>query len=618
MTAKSQTSSLSDRWALCARERAPYVLLETSLSDVDNQRSLLFERPRQILTLENGDGTGAVFDAVERALSEGCWVAGYLSYELGYALEPRLAQLLRTRRGDAPLLWLGVFDPPAMAPSDAVITAGAHEGAAYVADGIAPNMSLAEYRLALEKIRRHIEAGDTYQVNYTLKHTFQLTDSPEVLYRSLRARQRVAYGACLFDGTRSVVSLSPELFFRRRGDVLETRPMKGTVRRGRSAEEDASLASWLANDAKNRAENVMIVDMIRNDLGRISPPGGVETTSLFDVEQYETLFQMTSTIRSNLSPGMAWHDVFAAMFPCASVTGAPKIRTMEIIAELESEPRGVYTGAIGFISPDNEACFNVAIRTIVVDEDGGAEMGIGSGVVYDSDVDSEYEECLLKGKFLTDARNDFALIETLLCHDGDVAMLRRHMNRLERSAAHFGFDCDTEEIRGAVEAIAQGQTSGLRKLRLVVERDGAFDITADAVAESAAGVRVAMSGERTSSADEFLRHKTTRRALYERGFREAVDAGFDEALFCNERGELTEGSFTNLFVEIDGMLFTPPLSAGLLPGVLREELIEAGKCEERTLLPADLEGADAVYIGNSVRGLMLTTGLSRPSNQAAP
>lgn len=594
-------------------DAGPFVLLETRKPDAENTRSLLFQRPVEALSLERADGVGAFFSRIEAALEEGLWVAGYFSYELGYLLEEKLAPLLDAKRGHTPLAWVGLFGSPCAADVREqqaerlweVGESGPGGGRGPRIADLGLNTTRQQYCKAIRRIKSYIESGDTYQVNFTVKRRLSFEGGPGELYLALRDRQRVAYAALLNDGERSVISLSPELFFRKDGLCLQSKPMKGTVRRGRTTQEDQNLARWLGNDPKNRAENVMIVDLIRNDLGRLAPPGGVSVPRLFEVERYETLFQMTSTVEARLDREVRWREVFGALFPCGSVTGAPKIRTMEIIAELEEEPRGVYTGAIGYISPEGRACFNVAIRTIIADRDNHAEMGIGGGITYDSDETSEYEECLLKGRFLTQEAPAFSLIETMRLEGGEISVLDRHLARLSDSAAHLGFACPAQEIERALLGLAEQKPDQRLRVRLVLERGGAFEVEQTPLGEeSRAPLSFRVSETRVDSMDPFLYHKTTHRPLYNAQRERALAEGLDEVVFLNERDELTEGTITNLFVERGGKLYTPPLYSGLLPGTLRQELLDEGRCQEQVLSVDDLRRADGIFLGNSVRGLV--------------
>jgi para-aminobenzoate synthetase/4-amino-4-deoxychorismate lyase len=384
--------------------------------------------------------------------------------------------------------------------------------------------------------------------------------------------------------------------------------MKGTAPRAGTLEADALARKQLAEDVKQRAENLMIVDLMRNDIGRIAEIGSVDVTDLFTVETYKTLHQMTSGIRATLKEGVGTAELLRGIFPPGSVIGAPKIRAMELIRQLETEPRGVYCGAIGYISPECRALFNVAIRTAVIFRNADGEMGIGSGVVFDSQGPKEYAECLLKMKFLTDPVKRFELIETMLFdpQGGGYVLLDRHIDRLETSARYFAFVYDELAVRRALSEVTLDKAARLR-VRLLLSESGEVTVTATPLppADPNAVMRFAVSATRLDSSDLFLFHKTTRRELYDREWQEYSERlGTDEVIYLNERGELAEGSRTTIFIERDGRLLTPPLSSGLLPGTLRAELLAEGKASEAVLAPADLQSADAIFLGNSVRGLV--------------
>jgi para-aminobenzoate synthetase / 4-amino-4-deoxychorismate lyase len=441
----------------------------------------------------------------------------------------------------------------------------------------------------------------------TFKARFRLSGSPLTFFLDLRQKQRVAYGGIVDTGKVTVLSASPELFIEQEGRVVSTRPMKGTAPRAGTPEADAEARRQLATDVKQRAENLMIVDLMRNDIGRIAEIGSVSVTDLFTVETFQTLHQMTSGIRATLKEGVGMADLLKGIFPPGSVIGAPKIRAMELIAGLETEPRGVYCGAIGHVSPQGRALFNVAIRTAVVFRDAAGEMGIGSGVVWDSEGKKEYAECLLKMKFLTDPVKPFELIETMLYEPGrELVLLERHMDRLRTSARYFGFALDEGAARKALLDAVRGKAERLR-VRMLLPESGAVSVTATPLppASADAVMRYVVSPTRLNSADIFLFHKTTRRELYDREWQHySQTQNADEVIYLNERGELAEGSRTTIFIEKDGSLLTPALASGLLPGTLRAELIVSGRAKEAVLRPEDLKAADAVYLGNSVRGLV--------------
>lgn len=592
----------------------PFALFETSRVTGGEERSLLFLDPVEVVTTTRPGELEHSLERVREALDQGLWAAGYFAYEMGYFFEPSLAARYS---GRFPLLWLLICRPPVLfdhrrgsfSPSlpFSPVTPARRPGFAVRDQRL--NLTEEEHRLAVEAVRDRIAAGDTYQVNFTMKYRFRFDGSPAGLYLSLRDNQPVPYAAFLRTGERDVLSASPELFFRIEGGGGATlRPMKGTAARGRTGEEDLRRALALATDVKNRAENIMIVDLVRNDLGRISLPGSIEIPELCRVEPYDTLFQMTSTVGGRLLGPTSPDRILRALFPCGSVTGAPKIRTMEIIGELEKEERGVYCGAIGFFSPKGEAVFSVPIRTAVIEGENG-EMGVGSGIVIDSEAGAEYEECLLKGAFLTSPRPPLRLIETMRWEAGEgFRNLEDHLARLFSASVSLGFACPVPDLRRSLEEAVEGLDPDLpHRVRLLLDRGGGCEVSTSPLEPApAAPPRVRLSATPTSSSDPYLSYKTTRRELYDRELAAARREGFFEVLFTNERGELTEGAFTNIFLERGGLLLTPPLPCGLLEGVLRRRLLrdEAARIREQLLYPADLESAERIFLGNSLRGLI--------------
>ena len=587
---------------------SPYVLLDDSLTPAG--RSLLFTDAERIVVAYTPDEVEFALEEVEAGLAAGLHVAGFFAYELGYCLEPKLKRLL-PGDGSVPLLWLGLFRAPR--PLDdsgtrAWLQSRGADGKAAIS-GLELSWTRADYDDAFARVQDYIAAGDVYQINLTLKYRFDFAGDPIALYAALRRKQRVAYGALIHTGALDVLSLSPELFFRREGKHISARPMKGTAPRGRTPREDSRLKTWLAVDEKQRAENLMIVDLLRNDLGRVARIGSVEVTDLFTVETYRSVHQMTSGISAELRSDMGLKDMLRALFPCGSVTGAPKVRAMEIIRELEGEPRGIYTGAIGLIAPSGDAQFNVAIRTVVLAGQAG-EMGIGSGIVADSKVESEFDECLLKANFLTKLDPPFELIETIRFEKAHgFHLLERHLARLQSSAAHFAYPFSREAVLAALEAEAARIEAPVALVRLLLAEDGAMAVTSSAITLPTKETvwRFAISDRRLDEKDPFFYHKTTRRQFFEQELeRQKALTGCDEVVFLNSKGELTEGTRTNLFVELDGRLFTPALACGLLPGTLREELLDLPRAaaSEAILAPQDLLAADRIYLGNSVRGLV--------------
>jgi para-aminobenzoate synthetase/4-amino-4-deoxychorismate lyase len=459
-----------------------------------------------------------------------------------------------------------------------------------------------DYQAQAARVREHIFAGDAYQVNLTFPAEVALAGHPMAIYAALKARAQAGWGAVVFTGTHWILSLSPELFFTLDPDGKVTaRPMKGTA----PANSDPET---LRSDPKQRAENLMIVDLIRNDLSRVSKPGTVKVPELFAVELYPTVLQMTSTVTAELDSGAGPVDLLQATFPCGSVTGAPKIRAMEIIAGLEAEPRGVYTGSVGALAPDGPAAFNVAIRTLTLRAgESVARMGLGSGLVADSRAADEWRECLAKGAFVEDRRS-FDLIETMRFDPEEgLPDLERHLARMKRSADALGFAFDRHDARNELQA-ATFPLRGPRKLRLMLARSGAIAIEVrDMPAEPDEPVAVALVPLPVDPDDFRLRHKTSDRRFYDDARR---SAGTFEVVFEGPDGFLTEGSFTSLFAQQGDRLVTPPLGRGLLPGVLRQRLIEEGQAAEGDLRAGDLAGT--FYIGNAVRGLVEAR-LTRPA-----
>ncbi len=531
---------------------------------------------------------------IEAAVAAGHHAAGFVSYEAAAGIDPDLTT--RTA-GALPLLWFGIF-----AKRDEMLPEH-EEPECYETHDWKPFLPEEAYREAVTSIREYIAAGDCYQVNFTMPLRFRFSGSPFRFYRDLCRTQRTGYSAYLDLGRYCILSVSPELFFRLDRGVLTVRPMKGTAPRGRWTEEDERYARRLKESAKERAENLMIVDLLRNDLGRVSCSGTVTTTSLFDVESFETVHQMTSTVTSIKNPGTGFTELLQALFPCGSVTGAPKKRSMEIIAELEDSPRGLYTGCIGYMSPGmEEALFSVAIRSIVIDKlEGAGELGVGSGITWDSVADAEYSECLAKGMFARKIRPEFTLIESLLFEYGQgYFLLDLHLERLERSARYFGFALDRCSALRSLEE-ASGKLEGNFKVRLELSRDGSFSVQVEplGIVHGADRGTIFIARERVDSADPFLYHKTSNRDIYRREagkWPECLDV-----VFLNERGEVTEGANHNIVIRKGGDMLTPKLECGLLPGTFRQFLLNSGEIREGMITIHDMESADEIYLVNSVR-----------------
>jgi para-aminobenzoate synthetase / 4-amino-4-deoxychorismate lyase len=607
MTPADRTRQAQER-----RPQEPAALSETFVL-LDNNSgggppSLLFTDPVDIIAADTPEEVPAALERLDAAVKSGLHAAGFFAYELGYVLEPRLSALMPKQR-NVPLIWLGLYKSPAeMTPAQVEHWLATHtRSGSYHFTDVTLAWDESAYLERFAQVQEKIRAGDIYQLNLTFKARFRLSGSPLTFFLDLRQKQRVAYGGIVDTGKVTVLSASPELFIEQEGRTIATRPMKGTAPRAGTLEADALARRQLAEDVKQRAENLMIVDLMRNDIGRISEIGSVSVTDLFTVETFQTLHQMTSGVQATLKEGVGIAELLRGIFPPGSVIGAPKIRAMELISGLETEPRGVYCGAIGHISPEGRALFNVAIRTAVVFRDAVGEMGIGSGVVFDSGGAKEYAECLLKMKFLTDPVKPFELIETMLFEPGNgFALLDRHIERLRTSARYFAFACDEAAVRCALQDAVAGKDERLR-VRLLLSEAGKITVTTTPLPppDPDAVMRFVVSKTRLSSADIFLFHKTTRRELYDREWQHFHDSvGADEVIYLNERGELCEGSRTTIFVQREGWLLTPALEAGLLPGTLREELLAEGRAVEAVLTLDDLESAEAIYLGNSVRGLV--------------
>lgn len=556
----------------------------------DGDRFLRFEAPLRVLEARDATQVRAALEAADEELAAGRFVAGFLAYEAAAAFG--YATRLPAPDGP-PVAWLGVFAAPAEAPPPR----------AAVGKGVPPatwrsSLDVEGYADAFARIQARIAAGDTYQVNFTFPLEAPLAEDPHALFARLLCVQRTRHAALVDLGRFVVACASPELFFRREDGVLVARPMKGTALRGRDVDEDEVRAAALRESPKERAENLMIVDMLRNDLGRVADTGTVEVPTLFEVERYPTVLQMTSTVTARSRASLS--AVVAALFPCASVTGAPKHRTMEIIAATEVAPRGVYTGAVGWAGPGGRASFAVAIRTVVADrERGRAVFGVGSGVVADSEAALEHEECLLKARVL--AEPAFALLETMAYLPGEgYRHLEGHLARLSRSARHFGFPLDVARIDAALrEAAACGEAF---RARLLLHSDGHVEVLSGALPPPARRpLHVGIAARPVDSGNPWLYHKTTRREVYDEAAASRADC--DDVLLWNERGELTESSVASVVVEVRGQWLTPPLACGVLPGVERARAITEGRAREAVVRLADLRPGQRLWLLSSLRGV---------------
>lgn len=570
---------------------SPTILLDSCSADRFSA-SWRFDGHVSTLIAETPDQVAAVLEQAEAATRQGLYAVGFVAYEAAQALNPHLPAL--PPRDGLPLVWFSLFRKrQCVTVGDGLPTGRT------AAPQLAPAGSQSEYEIAISRIHTAIEQGETYQINYTFPLQGTWNGNPLQLYCSLLNAQQPAFGAFLDIGSHTVISTSPELFFSIKDGLVTTRPMKGTAPRGRFPAEDQALREQLQQSSKEQAENLMIVDLLRNDLGQIAETGTVQTEALFEVETYPTVHQMTSTITAKLLPDAGVVTLFKALFPCGSVTGAPKRRSMEIISALEQQPRGIYCGAIGYLAPEGEACFSVAIRTLVLEKQTGQiSMGVGSGITWGSDARAEYAECLNKAAFLK-PRPQPRLLESLLLEDGQYPRLERHLDRLSWSANRLGYCCDREQIRQALLAHAAGAT-GQHKTRLLLTQDGSYQIESAPLLQIQQPLKVALAATPVNPTDLLLYLKTEQRQRYEQARQEQPES--DEVLLCNNRGELTEGSFTNLVLKLDNRMLTPPLTSGLLPGIMRQDLLEQGTITEQLLYPQDLQQAEEIWLINSVRG----------------
>ncbi len=575
----------------------PFVLLDDARQN-GAAPARLYTHPLSIVAAYQLDDVRPALAQLEQGSTQGQHAVGFLSYEAGAAFEARVPQAAPA----TPLLWFALFEGYTEIPGDEVAALLPDPEGAWI-NAPSPLISKQEYSNTLAKVKAYIEEGDIYQANLTFPAECKTVGHPLALYAGLRSRAKAGYGGVIWTGEDWFLSASPELFFAVRDGKITTRPMKGTVARtfggGGSGDDDAAIAGLKA-DPKQRAENLMIVDLLRNDLSRIAAPGSVKVPDLFTVETYPTLHTMTSTVTAQVQSGIGMADLIAALFPCGSITGAPKIRAMQIVDEVEHSPRGLYTGSIGRIDPDGSAAFNVAIRTLHLPKASGtSRLGLGGGIVADSQLDDEWRECLTKGAFVADERS-FDLIETMRFEpDCGILLLDRHLGRMGESARALGFSFDRHAARNELQA-ATFRLNAAGRVRLMLGASGQMAIEVSAVHPvPLEPVEVAIRPLPVASDDFRLRHKTSNRGFYEAA-RKA--GGTFEVILENDEGFLTEGSFTNLFVERDGQLLTPRLNRGLLPGVLRAELIDSGKAVEADLTAADL--ASPFWIGNASRGLL--------------
>ncbi|MFJ7638091.1 aminodeoxychorismate synthase component I [Peribacillus sp. NPDC097225] len=571
-------------------QEVPISLLFHFTDKYGYKKPMYFNKPKKILIAHSIEEVLIKFDEVQKAIDEGYYVAGYVSYEAA----PAFNNCLKVKEGgNMPLLWFGIFESPGEFIEETL-------GAFHMADWDSETDSKS-YHAGFQRIKEEIERGNSYQVNYTMRLRSKFEGDDYAFYNRLVRAQRSNYSAYLNLGTYRILSASPELFFRWEDGQLITRPMKGTVKRAGNRERDLENAKWLANSEKNQAENLMIVDLLRNDMGMVSEKGTVKVSKLKEIEKYPTVWQMTSTITASTKPETTIIDLFKALFPCGSITGAPKIKTMEIIAELENSPREIYCGAIGYITPNREAVFNVPIRTVVIDkETGQAAYGVGGGITWDSASLEEYEEAFLKAKLLTEEHPAYQLLESIRLENGEYSLLEEHIERVMQSADYFGFRLPEKTLRNQLIEYSSIHTDTLEKIRVLVSENGEISVSGQVIDGVNPEISVIVAESPIHSENPFLHHKTTNRGVYDEFKRRYPD--FHDVLLWNEKGDVTEFTNGNIVVKINGELITPPLESGLLAGTFRRELLKRKEIQERVIKKEELVTAEEIWFINSVRG----------------
>lgn len=585
------------------------------LRDYETQKWLHFQQPKFVFTTTKLKEVLPILQQVEQLVEKNqLYAAGFISYEASAAFDDAL---MTHTSDDFPLIWFGLYEKPSSFKFNKTIPTNAHHF------NWQSSISKKTYFEALKAVKRAIKIGDTYQVNFTMRQlanypkpsssevsnglkspSEQAATIPFSLFQHIA--QSAPYGAFIDIPNFSICSASPELFFKVKNGKITSTPMKGTARRGRNNEEDIFLKNQLFNSQKDRSENVMIVDMIRNDLSKIAEIGTVKTPRLFDIEKYPTVWQMTSTVEGKTKASLS--EIMKALFPCASITGAPKASTMQIISALETTPRRIYTGTIGFIKPSGDMQFNVAIRTALFDKrNKQIEYGTGGGITIKSDFQKEYEESLLKTKIIQQNPNSssFKLLETMLwTPKNGWFLLDKHLDRLQDAAVYFDYALDIEKIKTALfRRINQCKTTA-QKVRLLVGKTGQFVIENYPIEVKADGLNlvekpVQIAAQPIDASDPFLFHKTTNRGVYQKNLQQFPTA--KDVILWNERGEITESCYGNIVVFDGQNYWTPPLECGLLNGVFRQYLLEKGLIQERIILKEALEKMETVFLINSVR-----------------
>lgn len=575
----------------------PSPFLIFNFNDGSCTKDTVFSNPERIIQADSIQNVLPALHEVERAVKSGFYAAGYISYEAAPAFD---SAFVVSNTHTIPLLWFGIFDK---AIEKQPCHTGNHSSKnKFTFTQWKPNITKDRYESQISAIKHAISYGKTYQVNHTLRFHSKFDGDDFAFYNEKNNSHPSRYAAYLNLPRHRIISFSPELFFQTQGNQIMTRPMKGTVNRGRWFEEDEAHASWLAASVKNQAENVMIVDLLRNDLGRIAEVGTVHVRNLFQIERYPTVFQMTSTIGATIKPMVTLPDIFRALFPCGSITGAPKVSTMRFISDLEESPRDIYCGTIGFIKPNGDAIFNVAIRTMFIDSATGAAIyGAGGGITFDSAANSEFEEVFMKTAVLTDEQPQFQLLETLKLENNQYALFHHHLRRLVNSAKYFDFPVEISSIERALYKHRDQYKDTVRKVRLLIYQDGQIYVESSPLVSIGSEARIfAIANTPVSSSNRFLYHKTTYRHIFDQ--HRAEHNNVFDILLWNENHEITEFTTGNVVLEIDGQKRTPKISCGLLPGTFRSHLLETNEVSEAILTLSDLKRAEKIWYINSVRG----------------
>ena len=568
-------------------------------------KSILFKKPVETITAKNKNEFIEQLNLINDFIEKGLTGYGTIDYEAGYLLEEKLNKLFKESKNDIMTFHFFEQDQIKYFTANEIKYNHVQEellNKNYSINNFKLNLKKDSYKTNINKIREYIKEGDTYQVNYTLKGKFSFEGNVDSLFLNLIFNQSARYSAFINSNNNFIISISPELFFDLKENKITACPMKGTIKRGSNLHDDKNQIEELFKSKKDRAENVMIVDLLRNDLGKISEFNSVKVTSPFDIEKYESLYQMTSTVEGYLRTNN-FSDIIKSIFPCGSITGAPKIRTMEIINELEKEPRGVYTGTIGIIEKDNYK-FNVPIRTIQISKEGKGEIGLGSGVVWDSNPEAEYNETLLKSNFLTQPEEYFELFESVLIENRKPFLLEEHLNRLKNAAEYFLFNYNFKDIHESITKAAEKLEPDKKyKMKITLDKWGSTNIYNSEINAGNDKVKVAVSNKRIDSKNKYQYFKTTNRKMYDEELKKYKNKGFYEVIFLNEKGDIAEGSFTNIFIKKDNSWFTPQIESGILNGIYRDYLLKNKILyKEKSLSLNDLKNADKAMLVNSVRG----------------